>query len=383
MNTETTLHPLKEPSRLRRILVVSGMMIASAAAGFLMTAYLFSLPTMDAISDLVPLWQFLVILVVGTLLALVLHEIGHLIGGILVGFRFALLIVGPLKIHRQGEEIRLGWNSQMGLFGGLAATYPTDTHNLVQRMVVVVAGGPAMSALTALFSALALTLLPPLQFPALWLFLLLLAFASAGVLLAVTIPGRASGFLSDRARLQALLSRGSTAQRQADLLAITALTMSGRRPRQWDQAVVERAMSIGDGSVDDLAAHLFAYTHWLDMDEVERAGSALDYVLARRGTLPEMMRPGLHLEAAFFTAYHCEDASTARAWLVQGKGGIVDAHNRLRAEAAVLLADGQAEAAAAKAAEGLAQIHRSSEPGSALAEADELRGILERAENRE
>src|SRR5207253_10541989 len=72
--------------------------------------------------------------------------------------------------------------------------------------------------------------------------------------------------------------------------------------------------------------------------------------------------------------------SQARAWLIKSAGGQVEKQTRLRAEAAVLLAEGRCEEAAAVALQGLAAAPESADPGGAIAEAEWLENILTRSE---
>jgi len=86
-------------------------------------------------------------------LALAFHEVGHLIGGSLMGFKFMLLVIGPVKLVREGESIQWRLNDDLSLYGGLAASVPMDGHNLTPRFAVAIAAGPLASLF---FSALGL-----------------------------------------------------------------------------------------------------------------------------------------------------------------------------------------------------------------------------------
>lgn len=79
---------------------------------------------------------------------LVVHEGGHLLGGRFVRFRFHLFVVGPLMVVRTAEGIRARLNTNLSLYGGLAASVPTAFHDLNRRMAVMVAGGPAASLMS-------------------------------------------------------------------------------------------------------------------------------------------------------------------------------------------------------------------------------------------
>src|SRR5439155_9123747 len=64
------------------------------------------------------------------------------------------------------------------------------------------------------------------------------------------------------------------------------------------------------------------------------------------------------------------------AWLIKSAGGQVEKQTRLRAEAAVLLAEGRYEEAAAAASQGLAAAPESADPCGAIAETEWLQSIL-------
>jgi len=379
MITEMKPQPATKAGTQRQLLQWFVVLLVSLGGGTVIGLSISAFPALDAVMRQTPLWLYLSTLMGGLFLAVVLHEIGHLIGGLLVGFRFSLVAIGPFMVRRRGNAIRFEWNWQLRLRGAVAATYPPDTQNLNRRMAVAVAGGPVMNALLILLCVPLLLWLPSDAYPTLWLFLVMVVFSCVITLLSVTFVSRSMGFLCDRARLQVLLSQGQDGHRFGAALALTAASMSGVRPRDWDPLWIDQATALRDGEFDDLVAHLFAYAHWLDRSDPVRAGEALSYVLDHRANLPPMIQPGVNLEAAYFTAWEREDTATARQWLAEGSGGLVEAHNRLRAEAAVLLVEGQLAQARAKAEEALRLLPTAADAGSAQLDADLLQAILVRA----
>ena len=68
-----------------------------------------------------------VLLVVPALLVVILvHELGHVIGGRLAGYAFVMLAVGPVKWVREQGRVRWRWNTSLNAFGGLALMVPAD-----------------------------------------------------------------------------------------------------------------------------------------------------------------------------------------------------------------------------------------------------------------
>ena len=110
---------------------------------------------------------------------------------------------------------------------------------------------------------------------------------------------------------------------------------AGQRPRDWNPAWMERAISHPDGSYEEGSAYLFAHIQALDEGEPDRAAICLDVSLSLWPKLSPLLRSHYFLEAAFFEARYGGDAAKARAWLdLAGKGLLVEEHTRLRAEAA-------------------------------------------------
>ncbi len=106
-------------------------------------------PPLDMVEWLVFIGVLLatVFLVIGT------HEVGHLVGGRIVGFRFRLLLVGPLRVVRQDGRIRLGWNRNPFRHAGAAGSAPDerigslsdDPKRMRGRLAIVLVTGPVAS----------------------------------------------------------------------------------------------------------------------------------------------------------------------------------------------------------------------------------------------
>jgi len=311
--------------------------------------------------------------------AIALHELGHVLGMLAANFRVLLYVVGPLKISREGDRLRLRLNRDLALAGGVAAGLPKDLRAadddraLTRRYALVVAAGPAMSLALALLGGLgaAATAGTPNAFaPGIF------ALVNAAIFLVTAIPAKTSGFDTDGAQLLDLLRGGHRAERKRLATLITTFSVNGQRPRDWDPALMERWLALRDGRRDDVLPTFYGYYHALDRGEIERAGEFLDRALELREGMPGPFRPAVLLEAAYFTARYRQEAAGARALLDQARGGTVEAHSRLRAEAAVLWAEGRRDEAADQARAGLAAASKSWDKGGTTAEQDWLRALL-------
>ena len=280
-------------------------------------------------------------------IALVVHELGHLVAGLAVGFRFSFFAFGPLLVERTPlGPIRLGWNRVPSLAGGAAATLPTSVHSLRWRFAAVVAGGPCASALLAAGAAVAILLLPmphgPLRVELAWLRLL-----SAAIFVGTAVPMPNGPFVTDGMRILRIIKRGPVGERELSLLTITALELAGVRPRDWDRSLCERGLAARDGSIFESQMHLYSYMLALDSGALCAAKQSLDDALAVSSRLAAFARAPCLVEAAYFEAAHRGDATQARKLLAQVKPGAFGVHasDYMRAQAAIAIAEGDAGSA--------------------------------------
>ena len=291
-------------------------------------------------------------ILVAAFLALAGHEIGHVLGGKAGGLRLSLLVVGPLHVQRYADG-RLHWKLNMhpALIGGAASSEPNERTDLRRAYLRMAAGGPLASLA---LGVLALALLvgtvitgPPTQgvlghsaAPG----LMVVAAASLAMGFGTLIPITVSGFLSDGARAVRLMRPGPEAERHAAVMALGSYHVAGRRPRDWDPQVVQRAVSLPDGSYTAAMGHQLAYYNALDRRDLEAAESHVRSWVALADGVAEASRAVIEIEAAYFSAAYgrLEDLDLKRPEEV-GKSWVVQKPTRRRAEAARLLADGEEE----------------------------------------
>jgi hypothetical protein len=152
----------------------------------------------------------------------------------------------------------------------------------------------------------------------------------------------------------------------------------GARPRAWPPDLVERAQRLRDGSdAASLGAQL-AFLWALDRADLQSADEYMARMLDLRPVQMNAVRNGLLLDAAYFEALHRNNPVAAREHLGRVTPEVMDQHNRLRAEAAILMAEGRPDEACATARAGLEAIRDTDDTGRSLAEEDWLRQIITR-----
>lgn len=305
------------------------------------------------------------------------HELGHVVGGWSVGGRFMLWVVGPIMLHRTPEGLRLSRNRSVNLGGGLAVCTPTELSRVTPaRTSVMILGGPFFSLL--LPGLIGWLLAGPLNgLGALGYNLLaLIAVVSALIFIVTLAPFMAGGFKSDGRRAWDLLKGDVRSDQEAAFLLLTTSALGGVRPADYDPALVEKSLALGDGSIFDLYARVTVFYHHADRGEWTEAQARLDEAIAGEDQLVPYLRDVVRCEYAWLLATRSARVDLARAWLDSAGKLDFDPATRLRAEAAVALAEGNPEAAAEKVvAAQHALVHRSISPVRNLFAESALRSL--------
>jgi hypothetical protein len=300
---------------------------------------------------LVPMAMSAGVAMVSLIVAVLVHELGHVIAGYLVGLRVARVHLGPLEIRDYGRpRARLVRSLQAGVvllpFDRAAALGP-----LRWGLIVSTAAGPLIGLVSgAVMIALAggLRFGDPLSVQQ--------AVAQMSLILGVLnlLPLRSGDQLADGRRMFSLLLRNREC---GQILAATLMlgeALSGRRPREWDPGL----LAVMERSPDDVFARLVLYEAAIDRGEIEGAGRHIDAAVALRKVKWTGADAILFAEAAYYAARHRSDARAARALLgLADGGGLVD-YLWARAEAAVLCAEGRGLEGRQRAVAGLAALQR-------------------------
>lgn len=276
------------------------------------------------------------------LLAVVLHEIGHVIAAVIGGCRTRLFVIGPLAVKRETGRLRVEWNWHGKVAGGLVVASPPDDGPIVRPVAILIAGGPLINLLSALLAGSLYLATEPAGAPSLRLFVGLFAGASLFITLTALNPFH-TGLASDGRRLLRFWRGGPPAERDAALFTLTGLIYSGLRPSGWPERLLEQATALADGTPDEAAGQILAFYQALDRRSLDLAATHLARAMQLIELQPTAIRPAYYLEAAYGAAMLDGDAERAATYLARGHGGLaIEPYGRLRCEAAVLLAQGRA-----------------------------------------
>ena len=360
---------------MKKIIIFGGIFLLGGSIGWLIGSFdklLHTIPVFSAPD----LFGMIIYLFSALLLMILIHELGHVIGGKLAGYSFFMLTVGPFKWVREQESVRFRWNFSLNTFGGLTLMAPPVANTDSRGIAYLILGGPVAGVLLFIFSITGFAIIQQVQ-PNhdIWqytaFFLMLVAMMALVTTVGALLPLSTSGFASDGAQLLDLVRGGHQAERRLTMMMISAYSLNGRRPRELEPLLVNRLLELSEQQKDQIAvaAHHYAFYYYLDLGQTDLAGAELDRALEAKEAYPAELQPGLWLEHAYFQARY-GDAKTAEESLQKGTGGFVEAHTRARAEAAVALAKGDIQGARAAIDLALSKIDRSIDRGGVKAEKD-------------
>jgi hypothetical protein len=202
--------------------------------------------------------------------------------------------------------------------------------------------------------------------------------AGLSTFLAVTVPSETGGFMTDRARLTLLLRGGPEAELVAANGVLQAFEFGRTRPRDWPQRYLATVEERPADSYDARAGKFcFLIPHYEDTGQTGRVLEETRRAVEDAGELPAAVRPVLWTEAAYVTAAYENDPAAAREYLERAKGkrALVEDYQRSRAEAAILLAEGDAAGAFQAAERGLEELEKAAPSGIAILGREQLEGI--------
>ncbi|GAB2543235.1 hypothetical protein GCM10027085_38160 [Spirosoma aerophilum] len=262
----------------------------------------------------------LVSVLVAAWAALLVHELGHLLTGLALNFRFYILVVGPLGIRRNPDTDRVEWylNRDAGLYGGVAGTVPLITSDSLRtKFAAIVAAGPIVSFLMAVWTlwlgyvgANALTADSSAGARIAVCFSLVFGVFSGMFFLVTTIPGRTGPFFTDRARFFRLIGGGHPAAVEQATLELLVHSQSGQPYATINEAQIALLLNEPETSLR-LFAHIMAYYSHLDRQETTEAFDHLKKAEALLDDQPAVMKIEVWKELAFAYAYVDRDVKQA------------------------------------------------------------------------
>lgn len=284
-------------------------------------------------------------------ISIMFHELGHLIAGILGGFRFQSFSLGPITILASRNHWRILLNHNPVL--GLVKFAIEDTRNLRRHLQTYYLGGAAAGVISSLiFLGILFSLIdidgnpetsvtsiaePWLSIVIIFSFWVMLGSFVFGSIVPM-IPIKVRGIPSDGMQLDNL--RAMSTQEFERFAAIVVLTYTRRRPRDWNPDLLEKLTADNSTPATQMTNSMFLYFRYLDRVNIPEADRYEVELLKAARQLDEATLRIVLLEAAYFEVRWRGNLSVAQNYIHQaGTEALKNSTNR--ALAAVLFAEGE------------------------------------------
>jgi Zn-dependent protease len=240
-------------------------------------------------------------------IVVIVHEAGHALATLAVGYRVAAVKIWPVECFRSPSGWGLRWAVRGGPLGSVSVV-PSNARGLTARMAVLVAAGPIASFALAVFAYSATQRGVASE----WLHPSWVAQISLFVAIMSLVPSLGN----DGFRLLALW-RGTDALLLQSVLDLGAVSTAGQRPRDWSPELIATASANPDSTLLSLAGQGFLYNYLLESGRLDEAEAALLGVQARTPASDEHI---WDLECVWFYARFRRDREQAAEWMKKCPG---------------------------------------------------------------
>jgi hypothetical protein len=374
MNTLSTFdfYPnvaLSEPKQTKNFWLP--LLQASAGAVFGGSAMLFIVANMRDMQW----WQGLIIFtffIVSIWLQLIIHELGHALGGRIMGMKLIALSIGRLRFEQSGNGLRMRWGSKIAGIGGFAFLLPPPGKAFSRlSQAVYLLGGPLANLIAALLGFLTIAMMGMTGLNK----ALVTVFSAMGLMLGLInlIPFYSGGFRTDGGGLIDLWRRPNLVACYFKLQQLLARSMGGERPRDWPTDMLPDLDLAADDMRTAVASMQLVWAlDSKDNDAADHGARALWHSYHDVKTSP-LQKSYIALNLAAFAACIKNDGALLSAWRVLCKGSMLDISANLaclEAEAARLRGDNSSlQALINEARSKLPRVH---DAGSRIAMAERL-----------
>jgi hypothetical protein len=321
-------------------------------------------------------------------LAVVVHELGHLVGAQICGFRFRVLTIGPWSIVSTADGIRHRFSlAALSMLSGQQISSPPPNGATDRQYQIYLLGGGVSNVLVGVFTMLFIqgfmtvtttvkpnelidansvnmisttvtTMLLPILFET-----VLYAFAIINFALGIInfVPFKAAGVATDGANILALIRGGDNAIRFRALFTVIADMYAGVRPRDWSKKTIDDITQGEATEIEQAISFVMQLQAFVDRGDIESARTPVEALEKMYSRILLAMRGQFATELAFYYGVLMLDAQKARRYAddVSTKTYLISPAAIHRAKASAFFAEGDYAMAVSEVKLGLSKIDQS------------------------
>ncbi|CUB10814.1 hypothetical protein BN2127_JRS1_02600 [Bacillus cereus] len=203
-----------------------------------------------------------------SLLVLAIHELGHVVFGVIGGLTFKFMTVGPITVRKEKGKVRIRENKLWAYFGGIATLVPPsiETPNLSKKWAWMTLGGPITSLLFGMTFGY-------IYMVSYYQYLLYFSFFHFAIF-AVTIVPIKGTLMSDGMQFLILIKDDEKAKQHLYNIQVSSELFSYKRPKDWDKRLIELSEEKlkEDKSIrDTMSGLMLVFNARADQEGMERA----------------------------------------------------------------------------------------------------------------
>ncbi|ABK87756.1 putative cytolysin immunity CylI domain protein [Bacillus thuringiensis] len=277
------------------------------------------------------------------LLVLAIHELGHVVFGLIGGLHFKFMTVGPITFQKEKGKVRIRENKLWMYFGGVAMLVPPsiETPNLSKKWAWMTLGGPITSLLFGITFGY-------IYMVSYYQYLLYFSFFHFAIF-AVTIVPIKRTFLSDGMQFLILIKDDEKAKQHLYNIQVSSELFSYKRPKDWDKRLIEISEEKlkEDKSIRDIMSGLMlVFNARADQEGMERAIPYIETVVQLPVTKEnKYFISSFHSWYLLYKALYEMDSLSLREAKEHGKAITkIDLHGYYRTQGIIKYLEGDMEA---------------------------------------
>ncbi|PGZ10175.1 hypothetical protein COE30_04750 [Bacillus cereus] len=202
---------------------------AGSMTAALVLSILYGVIRAGKLETMLNIWAVIGIL----LLVLAIHELGHVVFGLMGGMKFKFMTVGPITVQKEKGKVRIRENKLWAYFGGVVMLVPPsiETPNLSKKWAWMTLGGPITSLLFGITSGY-------IYMVSYYQYLLYFSVFHFVIFTATMVPTKGT-LLSDGMQFLILIKNDEKAKRHLYTIQVSSELFSYKRPKDWDERLVE------------------------------------------------------------------------------------------------------------------------------------------------
>lgn len=226
------------------------------------------------VSTIIKNLSLILILAIVFLIQIIIHELGHLVFGLVTGYSFVSFRIGSLTMIKEEGKFKLKRYNIPGT-GGQCLMMPPDLKDGEFPFILYNLGGSILNAIVSIISILAIILIKDMNLMLKTSFILF-ALAGAFGALANGIPLKISGLPNDGYNVKFMIKDEEGRRSFYIQLRVNGLLSEGMRYRDMDPAQFQIKEESSVANPLNTNLRLLEYNYYLDKMDFENAKISID-----------------------------------------------------------------------------------------------------------